>query len=59
MRLVLAYLDPASSSAILQMLAGGVAAFAITVKLYWRRIMRFLHLRRDPEERASADRDAD
>ena len=47
---VLAYLDPGSSSALLQMLAGGVAAFAVAGKLYWRRIMRFLHLRRDPAE---------
>jgi hypothetical protein len=47
---VLAYLDPGSSSALLQMLAGGTAAFAVAVKLYWRRIMRFLRLRRDPAE---------
>jgi hypothetical protein len=47
---VLAYLDPGSSSALLQMLAGGAAAFAVAAKLYWRRIVRFLHLRRDPAE---------
>ena len=47
---VLAYLDPGSSSALLQMLAGGAAAFAVAAKLYWRRIMRFLRLRRDPAE---------
>jgi hypothetical protein len=32
---------------ILQVLAGGVAAVGVAAKLYWRRLMRFLRLRKD------------
>ena len=39
-RTILAYLDPGSSSMILQMLLGGVAAVGVALKLYWRRFMR-------------------
>jgi hypothetical protein len=48
----LAYLDPGSGSMILQMIAGGTAAVAVTAKLYWRRVMRFLRLRKDEEQDA-------
>jgi len=43
----LAYLDPGSSSAVLQLIAGGFAAVAVAGKLFWQRILRFLHLKRD------------
>jgi hypothetical protein len=43
----LAYLDPGSASIILQMIAGGAAALAVTFKLFWRRILRFLRIKRD------------
>jgi hypothetical protein len=46
----LAYLDPGSSSVILQMLAGGIAAAAVTAKLFWGRILRFLRIKRDDPE---------
>ena len=46
----LAYLDPGSSSVILQMLAGGIAAAAVTAKLFWGRIARFLRIKRDDPE---------
>jgi hypothetical protein len=49
----LAYLDPGSASIMLQMIGGGVAALAVTIKLFWRRILRFLHLGRD--SRSDAD----
>lgn len=49
MTTVLAYLDPGTGSIILQILAGGVAAAAVTGKLFWRRILRFLHIRRDDQ----------
>ncbi len=52
MTTVLAYLDPGSGSMILQILAGGVAAVAVTAKLYWNRILRFLHIRKDDPEAA-------
>ena len=54
MTTVLAYLDPGSGSMILQIIAGGVAAVAVTAKLYWNRILRFLRIRKDePETRRS------
>ena len=52
MTTVLAYLDPGSGSMILQILAGGVAAVAVTAKLYWNRLLRFLHIRKDEPETA-------
>ncbi len=47
---ILAYLDPGSGSMILQMLAGGTAAVAVTAKLYWRRVLKFLRIRKDDEQ---------
>lgn len=44
-----AYLDPGSGSMILQILAGGVAAVAVTARLYWNRILKFLRIRKDDE----------
>jgi len=43
----LAYLDPGSGSMIVQLLAGGLAAVAVSLKLFWHRILRVLHLERD------------
>lgn len=34
---------------ILQMIAGGTAAVAVTAKLYWRRVLRILRIRKDDE----------
>ena len=45
-----AYLDPGSGSMIVQLLAGGVAAVGVTAKLYWRRLLRVLRIRRDDEQ---------
>jgi len=45
----LAYLDPGSGSMILQILAGGLAAVAVTARLYWNRILKFLRIRKDDE----------
>jgi hypothetical protein len=50
----LAYLDPGSSSLILQMIGGGAAALAVTGKLFWRRILTFLRIRRDPAQAKAA-----
>ena len=55
MTAVLAYLDPGSGSMILQILAGGVAAVAVTAKLYWNKILRFLRIKKDEPETAKAD----
>jgi hypothetical protein len=45
---LLAYLDPGSGSVLLQALLGGVAALAITGKLWWHRLLTFLRIRKDP-----------
>ena len=46
----LAYLDPGSGSMMLQVIAGGLAAAAVTVKVYWRRLLVFLRIRKPEEE---------
>jgi hypothetical protein len=40
---------------ILQILAGGVAAVAVTAKLYWNRVLRFLRIRKDEPEATKAE----
>lgn len=50
MTTTLAYLDPGSSSVFIQILAGGVAGLAMTLKLFGRRILRFLRIKRDDPE---------
>jgi hypothetical protein len=46
---VLAYLDAGSAAIILQMIAGGLAAFGVALKLFWGRILRFLRVKKsDP-----------
>jgi hypothetical protein len=50
-----AYLDPGSGSMILQILAGGAAAVAVTAKLYWNRLLRFLHIKKDDESTESTE----
>jgi hypothetical protein len=51
---VLGYLDPGSGSMILQIIAGGLAAVAVTAKLYWGRLMKFLRIRKEEPEAAKA-----
>ncbi len=50
MTTVLAFLDPGSGSMILQILAGGGAGVAVTAKLYWGRLLKFLRIRKDEPE---------
>jgi hypothetical protein len=40
----LSYIDPGSGSLFLQGLAGGIAAIGVFLKVYWRRVKRFLHI---------------
>jgi hypothetical protein len=40
-----AYLDAGSGSMIVQLLLGGFAAVAVSIKLWWRRLLRFLRIR--------------
>ena len=51
---VLAYLDPGSAGLLLQMIGGGVAALVVAIKLFWRRILRFLHIRTDDPDAGPA-----
>ena len=39
---VLAYLDPGSGSMLLQMLLGGVAGVAVSIKMFGKRVFRTL-----------------
>ena len=48
---VFAYLDPGSGSVILQALVGGVAAVAVTAKLWWSRFTGLF--RRNKDESSS------
>jgi len=54
MRALFAYLDPGSGSMMLQVIAGGLAAAAVTIKVYWRRLLVFLHIRKPEEEPETA-----
>jgi hypothetical protein len=55
MTTVLAYLDPGSGSMMLQIIAGGLAAAAVTAKVYWARILRLLRIRKPEEEAARTE----
>jgi hypothetical protein len=46
----LSYIDPGTGSLVLQMIAGGVAAVAVTAKLYWRRVKSVFRVRRPEDE---------
>jgi hypothetical protein len=50
---IFAYLDAGSGSMIVQLLLGGFAAVAVSIKLWWGRLMRFLRLR--PAEPAESE----
>ena len=46
----LSYIDPASGSMLLQIILGGVAAMAVALKMWWGRVLRFLHIRKPDDE---------
>lgn len=55
---VLAYLDPGSGSMLVQLLVGGFAALGVAAKLYWRRLLRLLRIRKDdPDTVTELERD--
>ena len=47
--MILAYIDAASGSMLLQIILGGAAAVAVALKMWWRRVLTILHIRK-PEE---------
>lgn len=49
MRTFFAYLDPGSGSVILQAIAGGFAAVAVTAKLWWKRVTGIFRRDRDDQ----------
>ena len=56
----LAYLDPGSGSMILQMLLGGVAAVAVSIKMFGKKIFRTLAFwKKDEPEKAAPAHAAD
>jgi hypothetical protein len=58
MTTILAYLDPGSGSMILQIIAGGLAAVAVTAKLYWGRLLTFLRIRKPEDDAANQQPDS-
>jgi hypothetical protein len=59
MTTVFAYLDPGSGSMILQIIAGGLAAVAVTAKLYWNRLLRLLRIKKeDPQAETASKTDS-
>jgi hypothetical protein len=59
----LAYIDAASGSMLLQIILGGAAALAVALKMWWRRVLRFLRIRKpeddEPVEPVSAVRESE
>jgi len=51
---LIAYIDAGSGSLLIQGLLGGLAAAAVVFKVYWRRLLRFLHIRK-PEDETAVD----
>jgi hypothetical protein len=49
-----AYIDAASGSMLLQIILGGAAAVAVALKMWWRRVLRILHIRK-PEDDAPGE----
>ena len=47
-----AYLDPGAGSMILQMILAGILGLSYTLKLYWRRIVRFVRRDKTSDEPA-------
>lgn len=52
MAYLFAYLDPGAGSMILQMILAGILGLSYTIKLYWRRIVRFVRREKEPEQPA-------
>ena len=47
---MVAYIDGGTASLLVQAIAGGVAGAVVFVKFYWRRLLRFLRIRKPDQE---------
>ena len=47
---LVAYLDPAAGSLLLQIILGGVAGLALVLKLFWHRILSLFGIRKPVDE---------
>lgn len=43
---MLAYIDPGTGSMLLQVILGGLAAAAVTLKIFWRRVRDFFRIKK-------------
>ena len=48
--MILGYIDAASGSMLLQVILGGAAAVLVALKMWWGRVLRFLHIRNDEDD---------
>jgi len=53
--LLVGYLDPGTGSVILQALLGGVAALAVTAKLWWHRVTSIFRRGSEPGAHPEAE----
>ena len=53
MQTLLAYLDAGSGSIIISAIAGGFAAAAVAIKMYWSRFLQFLRIRKKDDDVAA------
>ena len=47
--MIFGYIDAQSGSMLLQVILGGAAAAAVALKVWWGRVLRFLHIRKDED----------
>ena len=47
--MIFGYIDAQSGSMLLQVILGGAAAAAVALKIWWGRVLRFLHIRKDDD----------
>jgi len=52
--MIFGYIDAQSGSMLLQVILGGAAAAAVVLKVWWGRVLRFLHIRKDDDAAAPA-----
>ncbi len=55
--LLVAYLDPGTGSMVLQVLIGGVLGGVLVLRIFWKRIVRFLTGKKDDAASAGERQD--